>query len=228
MKKLLALALALVLGALLVVPAFAEEVSESDISVTLPDAAGFQFERRDTEKYAAGTTDVVSIDGNNYTVDSSKFRYELNLDPDMGYICVTQDYAASLESYWVYTDSEGMWKTVIDNDIHLLMDSLYYSSIVYAKEIEGDLFSSKIGNLSDWNEDLLDVYLDLFMKSNGFSSGEIVQYGTTPWMHLEESYYLTIVNSEYVLVRWEGADAMTSDDAADVADLLAGLTISAH
>ena len=228
MKKLLAMLLALLLCSLAVVPAFAEDVSESDLTVTLPDAGDFKFERRDTEKFATGTSDVVSISGNRYTIDTGRFHYVLDLDPTMGFLCLTQDYVASLENYWAYNDSEGMWQIILDNGIHILLDNLYYSSVIYFMEDDGDLFSSKIVNLSDWSAELQSAYMDIFMTAYGFTSGEIIQCGSTSWMRLEDWFYVTIINSNYVFAKCEGENAMTYEDGQDIADILSSLTITAR
>ena len=226
MKKLLSMILAVMLSCLFVFGAFAEDLSEGDVATKLPDATQVHFEKRDLESYSMASKDVVTIDGNNYTVQAGDLKYELKLDPSLGYIVLTQDYAASLEDYWIYTDSEGMWNLIVENDFHFFFDNLYTGTIAYLVNLEADDFSRKIGNLQGLSDDILEAYLAIFLRATGIEKGEIVTCGSTPWMRLMDSVYITFVNGEYVAVYWEGENAMTDDDAADMQDLLSGLTIS--
>lgn len=226
MKKPLALMMAFVLSAVMTMPAYAEtDAAASDVTVEIPGSVEVPIAFRDIESSAMSTTDAVSINGNTYTVDTAKFHYVLNLDPTMGYFCLTQDMAASLENYWMFDDPDSVQAVLIENGIHLFLMNRTGTSMVEFSEIEGDGFSSKVGTMQGQPTELLNAYTSILSEGLG-APMELVEIGGMPWICANKINYITIINGEYVTVMWEGAAEMTEYDTMDVQDILAGVVIT--
>lgn len=226
MKKPLALMMAFVLSAVMTMPAYAEtDAAASDVTVEIPGSVEVPIAFRDIESSAMSTTDTVSINGNTYSVDTAKFHYVLNLDPTMGYFCLTQDMAASLENYWMFDDPDSVQSVLIENGIHLFLMNRTGTSMVEFSEIEGDGFSSKVGTMQGQPTELLNAYTSILSEGLG-APMELVEIGGMPWICVNKICYLTIINGEYVSVMWEGAAEMTEYDTMDVQDILAGVVIT--
>lgn len=225
------LAAAVVFGMLFTVPVMADEdFSAADITVEFPKEENADFSFKDEGALAiTPTSDVVSIDGNHITIDAQLFHYDVNLDPTMGLFALTQDYVASLANFWLYNDPEGVLNYLIENEIHLVLMGINGPGL-YFHEFEGDMMAKRVGNLKGTPDDLLKAILDIYVSS-GYTKGEIVKVGDDVWFLFDGRLYMTVIDSNYVYICWEGAtpeSVMSENDALDVQDILADITITSR
>lgn len=233
MKKMVCMLLAVSLLSAMAVPAFAEEldVTAEDIAVTLEaPEEGHGLELKDAASFAADGADVVTVDGNSYTVDTGDVTFQVELDPSLGFLCLTQDLMASLEQYFMLTDDpEGLMNSLIADDTHLLFLSMYSMMEVDVYTMAPDDFSESVGTLSEQSDVMKEAYAALFAPANGFDNYELKEIGSNTWIALTPDFYCTFVNGNYVVISVYTQDGgeMTEDDVLDLEDLLACFTITA-
>ncbi|MBQ6594131.1 MAG: hypothetical protein IJH78_00520 [Clostridia bacterium] len=228
MKRLLCALLTLMLLVIPAMSAMAEaDVNEGDVTVSPRSEVGFKPERRDMKVFAAESGDAVTISGNRYTVDTGLVTLDLDLDPSLGYLCVTQDFLASLDTYFQFSDPEGVWNLVVENEMHFLFLNTYSNSCAYIWTYSPDSFSKKVGTLSEQSAMMQEALLSVFAKGLDAEPNGLVTCGSNVWMRLDDVFYFTFVEGQVVQLLWEGNSAMTSEDAQDVEDLLSCLTITA-
>ena len=229
MKKVICVLLTLALLSGMVLYASAEEMPEydaEDITASLDKDVEFDLKRRDEQAFGINGADTVTVDGNNYSVDTGAVTIDLFLDPSFGYICLTQDMLASVQNYFLYEDPEAIWNMLVEDDCHYLLNSLYSDAIVSVYSYEPDDMSLDIGTLSEQSEIMQQMYTAFLATSLGFEDYSVVSLDSGVWMYLGGYMYLTFVEGHYIQVIWDGLSEMTEDDLLDMEDLLTEMTIT--
>lgn len=232
MKKWICMLLVLSLITTMVMTASAAEVevTEDDISVSVEKKEqDHDLQLKESSSYAIDGADRVTIDGNTYVVETGTVTLYLDLDPSLGFICLTQDLMASVENYFMLSDDpEGLMNALIDENIHFLLLSGYSFMEVDILTIDSDEFAEQIGTLSQQSDLMKEAYAAMFGPANGFNDYELKEIGINTWIALTPDLYVTIVDGNYIVVETytEDGSAMTEDDVLDLDELLASLTIA--
>ncbi|MBR2765642.1 MAG: hypothetical protein IKE03_06650 [Blautia sp.] len=204
------------------------EVKEGDITVSLPGDLDLDFKKRDPESMSLPTSDVVTIDGNNYQITTDNVVLNLALDPSLGYMVLTQDLTASIQNYWIYEDPEAMCDFLIESGVHICAVNTYTTSVASILTLGSDIFSKQVGSMnSSRSEALLQGYALLLATNTGFTDYELGIYGDHAWVVINGDTYLTIENGQYIGAKCENLEGgVTEDDRLDMQDFLSCLTIS--
>ena len=171
------------------------------------------------------TLDTVTVEGSKVTVDAPRMHYELELDPELGYFCLTQDMEASRESYDLINDPEGFRQVLIDYDKHLYVGNTDGAGI-WISDFGSDAASMGIQDLSSIAEEDAQDWLEAFRVTEGYTTSEIVDCGGKTWFRYNGADYMYIADGQYIWACWTGTADMTEDDAADMQAVLAGLTFA--
>ena len=169
------------------------------------------------------TSDTVTVEGSKVTVDAPRMHYELELDPALGYFCLTQDLEASRESYDLINDPEGFRQVLIDYDKHLYIGNTDGAGI-WISDFGSDTASQGIQDLTSIAEDDAQDWLEAYREAEGYTTSEIVDCGGKTWFRYDGTEYMYIADGQYIWACWTGIADMTEEDAADMQALLAGLT----
>ena len=231
MKRILSVLLAMMLALGCLTAALAEDevtFDVADITAEVPKMEQIEVSPRDTSAYSASTSDVVSIDGNVYNVNTGALQYTLTLDPNLGMICLTQDIVASVSEYWMLTDDmEGMMNALVEDGIHLFLYNSYTGMELQIMTDAADAVSEQIGTLSEASETMQTAYLYVLQQWFSADSAELVSIGGNTWVCMNGFFYVTCVGGEYTYAICLTEGDMTEDDVTDITDLLAGLEIAA-
>ena len=222
--------ISLVLALIIVSAAFAQEseTGTAEVTVEFPTIEQELPEKRSEDKaLSISSNDIVSISGNKYKINTGSVEINLDLDPNLGFLCLTQDFAASIDSYFLYADPIYVWRGIIKDGIHLWLDNDNALITIITDE---DKFSNQVKDLSGNPETLQKAHMERFIDGfSGIYSSELVTFdnGMT-WMSINDVTYITIVNGQYVWLTWGSwlNKEMTADDLKDLRDLLSGMTIA--
>ena len=222
--------ISLVLALIIVSAAFAQEseIGTAEVTVEFPTMEQEKPEKRSGDKtLSISSNDIVSISGNKYKINTGSVEINLDLDPNLGFLCLTQDFEASIDSYFIYADPIYVYEGMIQDGIHLWLDNDIALITITTEE---DRFSNQVKDLSGNSETVQKALMERFIDGfSGIFSSELVTFdnGMT-WMCINDVVYITIVNGEYVWLTWGSwlNKEMTADDLEDLRDLLSGITIA--
>ena len=233
MKKIICFILVSVFVLTMASGAFAEEinVSADDINFSLEGINDklISLKKDDLEVMAVDGADKVTIKGNTYIADTGEITIKMELNPDLGFICISQDLMASLENYFMLSDDpEGLMYALIDAGVHFLLLSIYTFAEVHVSTDVPDGFSTMVGTLSEQSDLMKEAFTQVFAEGSGFEKYEVKDIGANTWMVLDDYFYLTFIDGHYVIVTYATEDGtITDDDRQDINDLLSGMTFSA-
>ncbi len=167
----------------------------------------------------AQSNDVVTVADSMIAVRSGSITMMLNLPT--GYVCFTQDYFASIESYAMINDPEGLQRLMVENDCHFyLLDTIAMNE----SSIEGreaDDLSMAIGNMKSLSDED-QIYIGTQIGSaSGVDFRGVVKTGTASWLSFGGSVnlYMTVVGGTWLI--YYAGNAMD----IDAEDLLNSLSI---
>ena len=199
---------------------FAQGKDITPMAKAVPDVK-LSFKGQPAEELT--TSDTVTVEGSKVTVDAPSMHYELELDPALGYFCLTQDLEASRESYDLINDPEGFRQVLIDYDKHLYIGNTEGVGI-WISDFGSDTASQGIQDLTSIAEDDAQDWLEAYREAEGYTTSEIVDCGGKTWFRYDGTEYMYIADGQYIWACWTGTADMTEEDAADMQALLAGLT----
>ena len=225
MKKLLSVLLAAVM-LLSCCAVFAEEGTQTI------DFSGVEFEKisgedsgakvslKDKESFAiAPISDSVTVSGSMIAVRTRGLTMMLNL-PD-AYVCFTQDYFASLQSYAMLNDPDPLQNFMVQADSHFYLYDQYTNNESHIDSLKSDKACAMIGNLRYLDDANLKEFAKAFGDVNGVTCQGFFKTGTATWVKYTGAVnvYLTIVGSEYL------AYFIGEADDADAQEVLNALTV---
>ncbi len=227
MKKILSLILVLLLAAMAFTALADDSITAGDIETSIPETSKIEINPKDDSAFGdAG--DVVTVDGNTYTVVAGNLTYTLNVDPSLGLIVLTQDYFTSMGSAWqLGIDMDAFVQACTSDGTHIWAYSQYTGAMISIRSWGmADRASAIVGDLSTASEDYQSAYLQAFATANDLKANGLIVAGSTTWMQFEDTILITVAGGEYVIVNWTSDEPMAEDDLADLTDYLAGLTIT--
>ncbi len=220
----------LLFGVFCSVSAQEPEVSSDDIEAEIADFEIPHFSKiDDPDLMSKATADVVQVNNNKITIQSNGVLFTVEIDPNLGYWFLTQDFKESVDTYLKYMDPQYIWNFLLSYDIHLWAEGTYSNSVAYAYFLTPDSFSRKVKNFSAVPEELQLAYMEYMLDGEEITKTELLTLANgMAWMRLEDCTYVTIVGGEYIVFRWESYDEveMSEDDALDMQDLLSCITIT--
>ena len=165
--------------------------------------------------------DIVSRDGDVYTVNSGAIKYKLDLSKYPAMLCFTQDKRVSFEAYLQSKNANEMQKSMVDNNIsfELLDLETALAIVIYSKD--ENLLTAMLEDFST-----LDSTTQQAVASRIATGSKIRQTGKTAWIDVGKAL-VTIFNSRFVIVEYTNIKGKTSDDdLADTLDILSNLKLS--
>ena len=208
---------------------FGAAVAEEEVTITVPEFQSINPTLKDSSAMSIESTDVVTVDGNHTTVVADGLQLDLELDPTLGMMCLTQDFAASFENYFMFDDSEEVYNWLIENNVHLWLSSTYTSN-QYSFVLPGkDNLSAKVVDLGAMSENIRDLYIAKIAEAFGVDNYTVITASGVSWI-LATDYgtAFTIAGGQYVFcyIGFSG-DTMSQDDVDEATDVFSCLTISA-
>ncbi len=204
-------------------------------TATSPDLSGFDFSKleegitqgtivlQDESSFAiAPTSDKVTVAGNMVSVQNGGVFMLLTL-PD-AYLCFTQDYNASLQTYAMLNDQslrEGLQNHMVQNDIHYYLLDMYTTNESAILSIGPDQASMMIYNMKNLNSSDLNDIGAAFAQGGGVSYGGSYSSSTATWLKFtgKVNMYMTIVGGQYIVYQIGNASS------ADAEGILSALSI---
>ena len=225
MKKVLAVLMA---GILLFscCAAFAEgeattslDLSGFDFSKIPEEISTGDFALKDESSYAiAPTSDKVTVAGNMVSVQHGSV-YMILMLPD-AYLCLTQDYNASIQAYRMLQDPEAAQNTMVAGRIHYCLVDMYTMNESKLFSVEPDAFSMMVGNLKYLSSSDLNDFAVGFGQGAGITYTGTFQSGSALWLKYtgKLNVYVTIVGGECFIYHYGDA---TEADAEEILNALA-------
>lgn len=225
MKKLLSvlLAAAMLLSCCTV---FAEEETQTiDFSVVefqkiTEEESGAKVAIKDESSYAiAPISDSVTVSGSMIAVRTRGLTMMLNL-PD-AYVCFTQDYFASLQSYAMLSDPDPLQNFMVQADSHFYLYDQYTQNESHIDSLQSDKACAMIGNLRYLDDENLKAFAAAFGEANDVTAQGFYKTGTAVWIKYTGvvNVYITIVGSEYLAYFYGNAED------TDAQEILSALTV---
>lgn len=220
MKKLIALLLAALL-CISCLPAMAELNLEGAEAKKLEEKQLSEINAQLIEKTAAAETgDKVTVTSEyvNVRVKGVDIRFDM-VAAGGGYLCLTQDLFASLDTYKRFGDAAySLRDNLVSQGVYLWIYDTFagLENFVYFKW-DADLISEVVGTLHNLSRGDQEYIVDML----GGTADMLEVHGSTTWINCG-SYYLTIAGSQYIAVQLD-SDSTPEDAAA----LLSALTITA-
>ncbi len=175
-------------------------------------------EWENTESFA-NAKDIVTRNGDIYTVDNGSFKYVLDLENYPAILCITQDKMISFKGYLMLKDPNGFQQFMIEKGVSFNLYDLDTSMDVYIYTKEGDTLTWLIGDFSKLTaKDQQDVADILANNITLHKAGDIT------WMKVSDNKVITIYNNQYIFVEIHGNSP--ADDMADTLDVLSHLKLS--
>lgn len=239
MKKMLALLLALMMTFALCGASVAEELDLSGIE-PLPkvEKNAFGLDPTDSKNMAVATADIVTVNGSVRTVQRGGVSITVDISPDYGVICLTQDMAASAEDYIrLVSIATQVQASMVANDIAMTIVSL---SNDFTRELHMDLMidddqmmSGLIEMLDTVDEALLPVYMMQLAAKMGVDHADMVKANGRGWMKItfdeNPDYIIYLTNAGDKVVRavcFTSESALSEDEKLDLSDWLDCVTVA--
>lgn len=233
MKKLLGAFLAAAMVFTMGIAVFAEEPNPADASDQTKSALSgggskMDAKQRDMSQYALSATDTVTVNGNQYVVDNGNVRMELNLDPSLGMLIFTRDFAASIQTYFLFEDPEALWQAICDTGANIYAISTYTGAEYLLDSFEKDGFTERFGTLSTMSEEMQKAYLTVFAQCIEANTSEVFKAGNNVFYRVDDAFFFTFVGGNMIRVINVGGEPMSAEDLEDIRDYLACFSFTAH